>query len=50
MNLDDAVLHQIDPGERAVYENAELFRDLHEALEAFTPGGGVSADWIFPNE
>lgn len=41
---------RLEPGERAVYENAELFKDIKEALEVFVPGGGISADWLFDDD
>ena len=40
----------LEAGERAVFENAELYGDLKEALEAFKPGGGHSSDWMFEND
>ncbi|WP_416063471.1 hypothetical protein [Rhodococcus indonesiensis] len=40
----------LDAGERAVFENAELYADTKQALEAFTPDGGHSTDWMFESD
>lgn len=37
-------------GERAVFENSELYRDTAEALAAFKHGGGNSTDWLFDDD
>ncbi|ORJ99888.1 hypothetical protein A6F58_00850 [Prescottella equi] len=40
----------LEPGERALFENAELYRDTAEALAEFTSGGGNSTDWLFDDD
>lgn len=40
----------LHPGERALFEYAELYRDTADALASFTPGGGNSTDWMFDDD